>query len=171
MKTNKRIIATLAFVGTTVLSTGNVFAATQGPNQPATQTSASRSVQGTQSSGVSPGAVAQPQSTYINSTEWTKSYQDIFGITIATQNANTEWTSNLSSNLSKVKVWQSNSVTSGSQSNISNSWNYFYSGVGQSNESVEFKTGFPIPWGQLTVSDWTSDIVTTVYPNGSSSAS
>lgn len=55
-------------------------------------------------------------------------------------------------------------------SNEKNSWNYKYSTVGQTNQSVNFKSGIPTPWGHAGGSQFTSRILTKVYPNGTSSA-
>ncbi len=165
---DKRLLLVTVGMSTTVLlgQVSTVFASTQGPDQMPSQVSSTKSA----NSQIGANSLYTPQTTWLYEVGWQKSYQDIYGITIATQVAYTEWYSNGSYNTGKGPLWQDDSINLGTYSNVSNSWNYFYSGVGESNELVEFKTQIPIPWGSITVSDWTSRIVTDVYPSGSSSA-
>lgn len=102
-----------------------------------------------------------------------KNYQNLYNITVATHDTTVQWRSNdaKTQNLAKVALWQDNWTAIGYGYNSeSNTWNYFYSNVGQAKQSVKFESGIPTPWGHLGGTTFTSSIVTSVYPDGDTSA-
>ncbi|MFD2170494.1 hypothetical protein [Tumebacillus lipolyticus] len=104
---------------------------------------------------------------------YSKSYQNLYGITVATQTTNTQWRANdaKTQNLASGSLWQDNWATIAyGYKDETNAWNYFYSNVGQAKQSVKFESGIPTPWGHVGGSNFTSTIVTNVSPDGSTTA-
>jgi hypothetical protein len=102
-----------------------------------------------------------------------KSYQNLYGITVAEHKTRTQWQSNdaKTQNTSQGQLWQENWTAIGyGFKDESNTWNYFYTNVGEARQSVKFESGIPTPWGHVGGTTFTSTIVTKVYPNGNSSA-
>lgn len=109
--------------------------------------------------------------TYITTAYITKTYKNIYRVTVAKQEAVVQWHRKNGNNTGTYALWQN--IYAGplyGYSNVSNSWNYKGSSNSQANQSVKFSSGIPTPWGHVGGQQFTSRIITTVYGNGNFSS-
>ncbi|MEI2282255.1 hypothetical protein [Paenibacillus polysaccharolyticus] len=120
-----------------------------------------------------PGANNDGFSTFstISTHSWLKSYKNLYGITVATQEAFAQWTWDDGKITNFGNLWQNNSTAPlYGFKDEENKWNYKYTSSGQTNQGVLFESGIPTPWGHAGGSEFTSRILINVSSSGSSTA-